>query len=94
MTYEDYDDYQPAHRARVAKPIFYQIVDAKISGRQQTVAVSKDHTIALTGCDGPLTPVQAAAARTLLDDALAFVASREGGGPVDALKTNKATEAA
>lgn len=74
---------------RIAQPIFYQVVEAKITGRQQTVAVSKDHAIALTGCDGPMTAVQAAAARTLLDDALAFVASREGGGPVEALKTQQ-----
>lgn len=83
-TYRDYDDYSPAlPRKRVAQPLFYLAVDAKITGRLQAVAVAKDHTIALTGCDGPLTVVQAAAARTLLDDALAFVASREGGGPVD-----------
>ena len=95
MTYTDYDDYEPAQpRKRAAAPIFYQVVEAKITGRQQTVAVAKDHSIALTGCDGALTVVQAAAARTLLDDALAFVASREGGGPVDALKHRQQGEAA
>lgn len=81
-TYRDYDDYSPAQpRKRVAQPL-------------QAVAVAKDHTITLTGCDGPLTVVQAAAARTLLDDALAFVASREGGGPADALKHMQSGEAA
>lgn len=76
------------------KAIFYQAVDARITGRLQRVAVSKDHAITLAGCDGALTPVQAAAARTLLDEALAFVASREGGGPIEALQQQQRVEAA
>lgn len=49
-----------------------------IAGREQGVIVSPKNELVLIGCDGSLTPVQAATARTLLDQALAFVAEREG----------------
>jgi hypothetical protein len=60
---------------------FYQAVDIKITGRLQRVEVNADGEIRLSGCDGCMTPVQAAAARTLLDEALAHVASLDGGAP-------------
>lgn len=49
-----------------------------INGREQGVIVSPKRDLVLIGCDGPMTPKQAATARTLLDEALAFVAEREG----------------
>lgn len=66
---------------KAAKLIFYRVVDQRVTGRLQRVEVYDDNHVKLTGCDGLLTPVQAAAARTLLDEGLAFVAERDGGGP-------------
>lgn len=60
---------------------FYQAVDIKITGRLQRVEVNAAGEITLSGCGGAMTPVQAAAARTLLDEALAFVAGLDGGAP-------------
>jgi hypothetical protein len=66
---------------RAAAPLFQRTVENTVTGRTHRVTVNRQHDIELAGCDGPMTAVQAAAARTLLDEALAFIAEREGGGP-------------
>lgn len=63
---------------RVPSPQYVRRIGSEITGREQGVIVSPDLCLSLIGCDGPLTPKQAAAARTLIDGALAFIAEREG----------------
>lgn len=67
MSYKDRKIPAPVHVARTG-----------VAGREQGVIVSPKNELVLIGCDGPLTPKQAATARTLIDDALIVVAEREG----------------
>lgn len=63
---------------RLPAPHYVQRIGREVTGREQGVIVSPDNTLTLIGCDGRLTPQQGAAARTLLDGALEFIAGREG----------------
>lgn len=65
-----------SNERKIPAPAFVE--RTAVAGREQGVIVSPKHELVLIGCDGSLTPRQAATARTLLDQALAFVAEREG----------------
>lgn len=62
---------------RIPSPAYVERVGAEIAGREMGVIVSPKLEVSLINCDGPLTPVQAAAARTLIDGALEFIAEKE-----------------
>ena len=63
---------------RIPAPAYVRRIGAEITGREQGVIVAPDNALTLIGCEGRLTPQQGAAARTLLDGALEFIAGREG----------------
>jgi hypothetical protein len=63
---------------RIPSPPYVQRIGAEITGREQGVIVTPRLRLQLTGCDGLMTSKQAAAARTLLDGALEFIAEQEG----------------